>query len=205
MYKLKYLNSAKVYLSFFKTGCRCIFQVKENGVIPDPHKIAGYPQLKSYGFNKYWNNDTDIRHMYVVAAAYSNEEGLLPSNSNMKDPSVAKDIIYRGRGTQYSSSPDCKTRKNKKGKMKCDTKHNYCFYNPRNARVTKQNFYSKCCDKLACKNAVTSITGGTSFKECCTNFHQGSRLWKWKFPKYLDLKFIRYNDHGDKTIHVYLL
>jgi len=69
-YRTIWLNRAKRYLGRFKTGPRCIFEVRRGKVLRNPRKIAGYPQNSVYGFNRSWKRRSDIPHMYWIGATY---------------------------------------------------------------------------------------------------------------------------------------
>ncbi len=46
---------------------RCIFEVKNDVVLRNPRKIAGYAQLPVNGFDRYWRNWSDISKMHQIA------------------------------------------------------------------------------------------------------------------------------------------
>jgi len=68
--RCKSLYIARKVLRRYKSGSRCIFQIKNGQVLSNPRKICGYPQTRKYGFNGRWRNAKDINHMRVLATEF---------------------------------------------------------------------------------------------------------------------------------------
>lgn len=49
---------------------RCIFEVKGHKVNGNPRTIAGYKQRQENGFDKYWNDENDIKRMRQIARVW---------------------------------------------------------------------------------------------------------------------------------------
>jgi len=103
--------------------------------------------------------------------------------------------------------PDCKTNNNNYRDKKCLIPK-YCYYNSTNEPVNIHTFEKKCCDKLLCTNAVTTVLGGTSFRECCKERNQAtdSKRKKMGMPKNNGALIVPQNESDEyRTVHVYLL
>ena len=61
------LRFAQRVLSYYKHGRRAIFEVQNGHVLPNAHKIAGYPQTKEYGFDSKWSCVKELRAMHKIA------------------------------------------------------------------------------------------------------------------------------------------
>jgi len=94
--KVRWLDQAKRALNKYKRGSRCIFETKGKKVLLNARKIAGYPQTKQYGFNRFWKNWPDIRRMHKIAVRYYTPKSKSKATSKKKRTRVIRTKNIRG-------------------------------------------------------------------------------------------------------------